>query len=223
MQRSLKVFENFENNVKAYISGLKKPSYQDVVTPAGNDLFADNAFKKNLENIQKNMTSTNANIASVADFENYKLNGNPNVYAIKGDVTLTSELKLSGVKTLLVEGNLHINRDISYADANASWAFIVKGGDIVVSKDVKNLAGVIVAVDGKITQNTATTNILRIDGTLYGNATELFNKRTYARATGSYEILTTGTVITYSNRALRNPPPLLAQYLNTYKVQRVVR
>ena len=58
---------------------------------------------------------------------------------------------------------------------------------------------------------------------MYGNATPLFNSRLYARATGAYDILTTGTILTYSNRALVSPPPLLSQYLGNYSVQRVVQ
>lgn len=122
-----------------------------------------------------------------------------------------------------------INGNISYADANASWAFIAKGG-IEVKNNVTNMAGVYLSVKdtangiGEITgEATTTANILRIDGALYGDATKLFNSRTYARGTNSYDIVTAGTVINYSTRALRNPPPLLSQYINAYKVQRVVR
>lgn len=58
---------------------------------------------------------------------------------------------------------------------------------------------------------------------MYGNATTLFSSRLYARATGAYDILTTGTIINYSNRALVNPPPLLSQYLGNYQVERVIQ
>ena len=71
--------------------------------------------------------------------------------------------------------------------------------------------------------NKTTTAILKIDGSLYGNATDLFDSRLYARGTSAYDILTTGTIISYSNRALVNPPPLLSQYLNNYSVERVVK
>ena len=92
-----------------------------------------------------------------------------------------------------------------------------------------NLAGVYVAVKettgGDITYTGANTTqaILRVEGTLYGNASPLFASRLYARATGAYDILTTGTILTYSNRALVSPPPLLSQYLGTYQVKRVVQ
>lgn len=167
-------------------------------------------------------------ITSVSQLENYKHNGNPNVYSLKGKLIIencgSNGFEMSGVKTVLVEGDIEFKCNTKYTDNNASWAFIAKRGNIIVDKDVTNLSGVFVAVEGgQITQTNITDKILTVDGTLYGNAKELFNKRTYARASNSYDILTTGTVLNYSNRALRNPPPLLSNYLNHYKVQRVVR
>jgi hypothetical protein len=66
-----------------------------------------------------------------------------------------------------------------------------------------------------------TTNILRLNGSMYGDAKPLFDSRLYVRGTNAYDILTTGVVISYSNRSLLNPPPLLSQYLNNYNVRRV--
>ena len=71
--------------------------------------------------------------------------------------------------------------------------------------------------------NQATNNILRLNGSKYGNAKPLFDSRLYVRGTNAYDILTTGVIISYSNRALVNPPPLLSQYLNNYSVTRVVK
>ena len=65
--------------------------------------------------------------------------------------------------------------------------------------------------------------ILKVDGSMYGNADPLFESRLYVRGTNAYEILTTGVVLSYSNRALVNPPPLLSEYLNNYSVTRVVK
>lgn len=136
------------------------------------------------------------------------------------------------MKTVLVEGNIILKCNVSYpsGDTTSSWAWIAKRGNILVDTSVTSLAGVYVALSenqsGKgqfQSNNGATANILKIDGTLYGDATSLFNSRTYARGTNAYDILTTGTILSYSNRALVNPPPLLSQYLNNYKVQRVVK
>ena len=93
-----------------------------------------------------------------------------------------------------------------------------------------NLAGVYVAIaDGGVggtlrsITDTVTQRILKIDGSLYGNADPLFQSRLYVRGTNAYEILTTGVILSYSNRALVSPPPLLSQYLNNYSVTRVVK
>lgn len=147
---------------------------------------------------------------------------------------------MNGVRTVIVTGNLIIKCNLTYAsnDTGSSWAWITKGGNILVYNGVgtlsdgaiTNIAGVFVSVkeganggDITYTGNTTTQTILRVEGTLYGNATPLFNSRLYARATGAYDILTTGTILNYSNRALVSPPPLLSQYLRNYQVQRVVQ
>lgn len=148
---------------------------------------------------------------------------------------------MRGTQTILVEGDIIFRCNTGYpsGDTTSSWAWIAKGGDIKVyngngtvqDRGITNIAGVYVAIPennrgGNIAPHDpqkVTAAILRVDGTLYGNAKPLFDSRTYARGSNAYEILTTGTVLSYSNRALINPPPLLSQYLNNYKIQRVVR
>lgn len=71
--------------------------------------------------------------------------------------------------------------------------------------------------------NRTTTAILRLDGSMYGNAKPLFDSRLYVRGTNAYDILTTGVILSYSNRALVNPPPLLSNFLGNYSVTRVTR
>lgn len=173
--------------------------------------------------------------------------GNSQIRAVKGNVTIAcpagkTVFEMTGVQTILVEGNITFKCNVGYpsGDTKSSWAWIAKGGNIEVYNGqtnvdqgaITNLAGVYVAINengngGEITHDPkgrpTTATILRIDGTMYGDATKLFNSRTYARGTSSYDILTTGTVLTYSSRALANPPPLLSQYLNSYKIQRVIR
>ena len=58
---------------------------------------------------------------------------------------------------------------------------------------------------------------------MYGNAKPLFDSRLYVRGTSAYDILTTGVIMGYSNRALVNPPPLLSEYLNNYSVTKVTK
>ena len=161
---------------------------------------------------------------------------------MKGNLTLecdppgtVNSTYLRGVRTLLVEGNLTIKCNNQY-DPNetslSSWAFIVKGGNILVATGVTSMAGVYVTIPSTTTPVTGgqftplggnTNNILRINGSLYGDAKPLFDSRNYIRGTSAYDMLTTGVILSYSNRALVSPPPLLSQFLNNYSVTRVVK
>lgn len=222
--------EEFTNNIPNVIASLK-------ANTTANATANTNSTASNLQSttINANIRNTgNVTVKNLSELSSYTHNGNPNVYGIKGNLTITgcadnNTFNMAGVKTVLVEGNITFECNTSYgSDTNASWAFIAKGGNIVVKESVTNLSGVFVALKegtngGLINGGNATANILRIDGTVYGNAKPLFDTRTYARGSNAYDILTTGTVLTYSNRALRNPPPLLSNYLNAYQVQRVVR
>lgn len=214
------------NGLNDYLNSIKKTT---SITASSNnnssDLFNSN-FGKNIS--INGAKSANPTISKLDDLNSYKLNGNENVFAIKGNVTIENctnkTFQMSGVKTLIVEGNLTFKCNTSFDNNNSSWAFIAKGENIVIDKDVTNLAGVFVAVEGgKIIGTDATANILRIDGTLYGNADDLFKSRTYARGNDAYNMVTSGTIMSYSNRALRNPPPMLSNYLSNYNIQRVVR
>jgi hypothetical protein len=177
-------------------------------------------------------------VYGTTELNDYKLNGNNNVYAVKGNVTLNctsgiTATPLAGVKTLVVEnGDLTINCNNSYpsSDTTSSWAFIVKGGNIRIANNLSNLVGVYVtipesSVGGKYLskEGVETNAIITINGSLYGDASDLFSKRNYLRGTNAYDTLTTGVILSYSNRALVSPPPLLSQYLNNYTVTRVIR
>lgn len=180
-------------------------------------------------------------VSSLTEIERYAVNGNKNVLAVNGDLTVVcpagrSIFEVNGVRTVIVTGDLIIKCNIVYAsnDTVSSWAWISKGGNIKVYNGdtaipsvgaVTNLAGVYVATTGQFVaiDNRVTQTILRVDGSMYGDADPLFRSRPYARATGAYDILTTGTILTYSNRALVNPPPLLSQYLGNYQVERVIQ
>lgn len=132
-------------------------------------------------------------------------------------------MNLTGIRTILVQnGNLILAGNIKN-DTTSSWAFIVENGNIDIKPEVRNLAGVYVT-NRAITQSGGTTaNTLTVDGSLYGNANDLIQKRTYVRGNNGYNVLTSGLIINYSSRALSNPPPLLTQYLSNFSVQRVAQ
>lgn len=75
-------------------------------------------------------------ITSVANLSPYKLNGNSNIFSVRGTVTIencpNNTFILDGVRTLIVEGTLIIKCNIQYADTTSSWAFITKNGDIKI-------------------------------------------------------------------------------------------
>lgn len=63
------------------------------------------------------------------------------------NVTIGGDINLTGVRTIIIEnGNLFINADITYTDKNASFAWVVKNGNIIVHHDVKNIAGVYITL-----------------------------------------------------------------------------
>lgn len=80
---------------------------------------------------------------SVTELETYAVNGNKNVLAINGKLTIDNCVNntfiMDGVRTVVVTGDLVINCNIVYGsnDATSSWAWITKGGNIVVSNGVR--------------------------------------------------------------------------------------
>lgn len=195
----------------------------------------------NLSVITSRARVGNATIYSLGDFDTsgLSLSDYNDVYAIKGNLTINSELTLSGVKTVIVEdGNLFINKNI-LNDSRSSWAFIVRNGNIVIDEGVTSIAGVYMAIPGSTgqtgriktpmgvldSQGKCTTNptqtILKVYGSLYGNADHIIACHTYVRANAGYDTLTTGLIINYSSRAFTYPPPLLSRFLEQYNVNKV--
>jgi hypothetical protein len=101
-------------------------------------------------------------VTTVAELESrYAVNGNRNILAVTGDLTIncptsSTVFTMVGVRTVIVTGNLIIKCNIVYgsSDTTSSWAWIIKNGNIQVSNGtgplsslaVTNLAGVYVAV-----------------------------------------------------------------------------
>ncbi|MDP2103362.1 MAG: hypothetical protein Q8K26_00380, partial [Candidatus Gracilibacteria bacterium] len=141
------------------------------------------------------------------------------------NVTISGDMNLTGVRTIIIEnGNLFINADITYADKDASFAWVVKNGNIVVHHSVSNIAGVYVTLAGSIKSNgTAVPDRLSVDGSLYGDTSDLVNNRSYVRGEMDYTALNVGVVINYSNRALKSPPPFLSRFIEQYTLQKVAR
>jgi hypothetical protein len=240
VNRNIENFLGIQNNL---LKGFIRDDFQTTTSLNTTSANGTNTSSIVNLNVPINVTGTRS-VKNITELEALSLNGNKNILAIKGNLTIEgcvdNLFKMSGVRTVLVEdGNLTLKCNTQYVDENASWAWIVKGGNIQIyggttipgEFGVTNLWGVYVAIPGNTntpsgqfqSSNGPSQKILKIDGSLYGDASPLFSSRLYARGTNAYDILTTGTIISYSNRALVNPPPLLSQYLNSYQVTRVVK
>lgn len=232
VNRTAKIFKNFNANIEALRGKLTGGTTTNTTTASNSNTafpFGTNTSVTPLNSGITNSASSDITISSLSQLEKYKHNGNANVYSVKftnGGKLILKDLTLSGVKTVLVEnGTIEFAGNTTYADNKASWAFIAKGNNakISVKTDVTSLSGVFVAVEGATVEGEQSSKILRIEGAIYGNAQKLFDARTYARGTNAYDAVTAGTILNYSSRALSNPPPMLSNYLDHYKVQRVVR
>jgi hypothetical protein len=88
--------------------------------------------------------STVINIASEYDIDpkSVPLGDTTNIRVFKdGNVSIDGTLDLTGVKTIVIEnGNLIINKNIRYMSPNASFAWIVKNGNIIVADSVTEIA-----------------------------------------------------------------------------------
>ncbi len=226
------VVENFIEQLKNgnFIVASNKIEYSSVWALGGTD--GNSSQIQSIDTfIAPNTASTapmNTLIASADQLNNnplfnYGSNGSV-VILPKGNLTFDGVIELSGVKTIVVEdGDLILSKNITYLDSNASVAFIVKHGNIIVDSSVTKLSGVYLVLSGEIRGNGSTTNQLIVDGNMYGNLSKLVNDRTYVRGVNTSTALTTGVTISYSTRALKNPPPLLTQFLDQYELSRVVQ
>lgn len=140
------------------------------------------------------MNNTTVSISSEfeIDSKSTPLNDATNIRVFKNaDVSIDGNLSLAGVKTIIIEnGNLIINKDIAYANKTSSFAWILKNGNVIIADSVKNIAGVYVTLEGSIASNgVSTPNRLTVDGSLYGNTTDLVNNRSYVRGQTGYSAL----------------------------------
>ena len=142
-----------------------------------------------------------------------------------GNVTVSGAVTLADTRTIIIEhGDLIITGNI-VNDASSSWAFIVKDGNIRIGSNVTDIAGIYLAMSGAILSDDGiqTPTQLRVDGTLYGNTSDLVDHRTYVRAQDGYDAVGVGVIVNYSNRAFTSPPPLLSRFLDQFSVERVAR
>lgn len=143
-------------------------------------------------------------------------------YYIQGDSTN----KIPAAQTYIVkDGNLYIDSDIKYpvitdyTDTRniSSAAFIVIDGNIIIGPNVKQIDGILMAVDatkpgtGKVIQEQETETLLTINGNLIGDVYELFKNRT---GVGDPRKDQGSVTIRYDQRILLNTPPGISDLLD---------
>lgn len=133
VSRSISTYFTPSANLATFLSAFKgKITTSAALTTQGGSPLQSNSF--NISSVSINDLKVTAETALAS----YQLNGNPNVYSVKGNLTIencvNNTFVLSGVKTLVVEGNLTIKCNIGYQsnDTTSSWAFITKNGNIIV-------------------------------------------------------------------------------------------
>lgn len=142
MNRSLATYLQSTSALSIFLSG-----FSGRVDGLGTTTTTTTTTSNNgTANINLNIPNSGVrNIPNLTELEKLAVNGNKNILALKdGNLIFDgcgNSLALSGIRTVIVEGgNLIIKCNLTYADANASWAFIVKGGNIIIDKAVTNLA-----------------------------------------------------------------------------------
>lgn len=130
VNRGVETYVRAGNLVNLFLSGIATST---TTTPT-----TTTTSTTPVANVDVGSVTANPSISSLTDLIAYRLNGNQNIFSIKGNVTIEScpnnTFVLDGVRTLIVDGNLTIKCNLVYAsdDTTSSWAFIVKNGNTYV-------------------------------------------------------------------------------------------
>lgn len=223
---------NVRNRVWQNLSSLTS---QIISDPTFNNKINETSIKEwnqiNSINIAKNSILTDITINNTFDFGTKlsQLWDNSNIRTIKNSNVIideaNSDMKLSWVKTIIIEdGDLIINRDISYLWNDSSWAFIVKKWNILISKNVSHIAWVYLVMNGNIgSYDWVTEKQLTVEWSLYWNSSNLSDNRTFVKWTEWSSALTTWVIVNYSNRVLKNTPPMLTNFISEYNEKKVAK
>lgn len=199
-------------DVSSNTSDLSDASVVDDIVSERNDLF------DSLEDVWQSSRSTTV-VTDLWEFESY--NGIENVFILKWkhfrvlDDTFDS---LAGPRTYIVDaGDIFIDANINYP---SNIAFVVKWGDIQIDKEVTFLKGTYISIaqnsfGGSILGLEPTSNVLKVQGSLYGDITELVGQRTYINESANGQIHV-GTIVSFGSSLFRKPAPLTWQFISEY-------
>ena len=159
---------NVNEVVNTFLDNLRKGNFTTAAMVDRNTISGEWSATKTVGGTTSNNTQTGSisafsqvadtavtdkTINNTSEFDTLSaLGDNQNIRVLpSGNLTINSTIEVSGVKTILVKnGNLIINSNITYADANSSVAFVVENGDIQVDASVTKISGVFIAMQGKL-------------------------------------------------------------------------
>jgi hypothetical protein len=188
----------------------------------------------NVSNLNGVNTLNSLNASNLTTYDSLNPNSDTKVYRkTNGDLTISADSEIfvnDGVaKTIIVEGHdLIINQNIKYQTTNQAFpsqiAFIVIGGDVVVSPEVTHMIGAIAAVPdadgngGFIRRAQDTNKLLTIRGSIFGDSGPLF-----AGTSNPGNLLTDQGAVTviYDSGIILNTPPGLQSIIQFNQYQTV--
>jgi len=155
--------------------------------------------------------STNTrNSWDINSFDSY--NWIDNVYFVKDTNITIPATSFSERKTYIIEnGDLIIEWNI---ESTKNIAFIVKNGDIIIKDNVTKIDWTYVNIWWKI-KSENTSNELTVNGSLYGDLSELTSNRTHISMDDEGNI-NVWTIISFGSNVLNKPAPLVGQFIGEY-------
>jgi hypothetical protein len=198
------------------------------LSSSSKDGISDSGSLKEWSDLEK---IVNEKIESITTIDWINYNGMDNVYYKKAtNVTIWSLFDINtnpidwlsdtASKTYIIEWDLIISKDIM--DYPGSLAFIVKWGNIIIWKNVKNLQWTYIALPDSDWYNWNinwgwgnTNNVLHVKWSMYWDNRDLISKRTYIKnnSTGQIDV---GTIVSFGSSVFRKPAPLTTKFINDY-------
>ncbi len=216
-------FTNNKNFVGTSVNSKGISSYADEVTDTNaiSQTQKDRTKYDNSVNTLSSSINTWVSITNKSGFDKFtSYNGLSNVFIIRDtNITLADLPTLTQATTYIIEwGNLKLTKDII---THQNIAFVVKGWNIIIDKDVKYLDGTYISIPGestwgKITWNGETNVQLLVKGSLYGDTSELVNDRYYIANSTSGGLLSVGTIVSFGSSLFYKPAPLVGQFIGEY-------
>ena len=133
---------------------------------------------------------------------------------------INKDNRLTWPRTYIIDGgDLYINSNITYSD---NIAFVVRWGKIKIWSNVTTLNWTYISIPAGtpkkgwfIEWDRETTIQLVVNGSLYGDVSDLVEKRTYMKLNDKWQ-LDVWTVVSFGSSTFRKPAPLTSTFIDEY-------